>query len=468
MKKQKTSRAAFFMTGIALAFAVENSQAAATVDVTFGDTIYTIDSMAASYDTQSTTFTFSAQPWWGDTTTADFFAQAVGGQLGFPNFNNFTPYLPTSVDTNTNTVYATLYPYDKNGAATSNTTSFTTSAVYWMLYVASTAPVPPAIVDMAEFQGTLANVGGSTFVAGPNMLNLSFEGAHHRTLLDNGLAVSVGKGFGVWATADAARYKFPDSSTSLSGDSRTSLGEIGFYKDFTPDAGVIRAGLGVGELRNKQSLTLDGKVKNDGQYVIGEVDHVFSPYLQGSVTAYYGSFDTNITRTYTTSYGRDTSTGKTKTKVNAVRLRADFTSSRPAGGIGFTPYLVYTWSRTKVDAYTETGGAFPVSYNSGSKDNSTFRAGLDMKKDLGSANRLIVNAQLVHSTDGSTPTISGSISGVGAYSVSGADVPSTWGRLTADIDHRFSDKSVATVGINASSRGLDPSYGVTVSYRRAF
>lgn len=455
MKKKQISQSIVMAGFIATLTATGNPQAA--VNVTYNNTVYTVDKTASTYN--NPTFSYSSQPWWGNVAAADFFAQSVGFQLGNPNFAIEPPYLATSVNLGSNIVSARRYPRDILGRTITNNVSFATNALFWMLYVTGSAPVL-AIQNKAEFDLTLSSAGQGAYAAGTTLPNLSFEGAHHRTLLDNGLAAGIGRGYGMWATADTAKYKEISS--------KTGLGEIGLYMDTGTGENVMRSGLGVGKLRHNQSLALNGKVENGGQYLIGEIDRAFGPKLLGSITFYYGSFDTRITRNYTTSLGLDTSIGKTRTTTKAVRLRLDFADAGSIGGIELSPYLAYTLSHTKVGAYTETGGAFPASYNGGSNMNSMIRAGLEMKKDLGGANRLVVNSQLVHAIGDGSLAISGNISGVGPYSVAGSGVRRNWARLTADIDHTLSDKSVATVGFNVGTRGLGPSYGVTIGFRRAF
>jgi uncharacterized protein with beta-barrel porin domain len=212
----------------------------------------------------------------------------------------------------------------------------------------------------------------------------------------------------------------------------------------------------------------DGYATYNGQYLLAEVDTRFAPHFQGTINAYYGNFDTKVSRDYQIVSGIGTSTGRTDTASMALRLRVAMPDVASLGKLSLSPYAAYTWSRGVTDAYTETGGTFPASYNENKTTHNNFRVGLGTQMPLGESTKLVVNAEAVHSTDGKTSGASGQIIGLNTFTIPGQSVRQTWARLMVDVDHTLTDKSLVSLGLNASSQGGDPSYGGTISYRVAF
>ncbi|MBU1666511.1 MAG: HAF repeat-containing protein, partial [Gammaproteobacteria bacterium] len=156
-------------------------------------------------------------------------------------------------------------------------------------YEAWLARVGPAgsgiLLDIPAFNASLIEAGARGARAGVDLPNLTMFGAHHRSLLDNGLARTANGACG-WATADAARIQ--------NSDSRLELAEVGVCKDI----GTTRIGLGVGQGWERQDWSLGGGAKLDGQHLIAEVDNAFGNGLEAGVTAYYGRFGTEMRRHY--------------------------------------------------------------------------------------------------------------------------------------------------------------------------
>ncbi|MES2408438.1 MAG: autotransporter domain-containing protein [Pseudomonadota bacterium] len=319
-----------------------------------------------------------------------------------------------------------------------------------------TAPVPNTggFIVVRQFNQSVSNTSNAIAQIGASLPGLSLNGAHHRTLLDSGLARSE-NGSCAWATADAAHL---DSSRS-----DMQLAEAGVCKDFA----ATRVGFGVGQAWTQQSLDQDGRAKYDGQYLIAEIDHIFNHGIEASLTGYYGRFDANIKRNYQNGATIDTSIGNTTATSTAVRLRLDWLDMARLGRFTLSPYTAYAWSQIKMGAYAETGGSFPVAYSSDPSSSNDLRVGLTGKAPLSATTDLRLSAEAIHRFESSTGA-NVEVTGLYSFSVAGQSVRQNWARVNADIDHRLTNSSLLTVGVNAGTTGGDPSWGVTAGCRMSF
>ena len=324
------------------------------------------------------------------------------------------------------------------------------------VWLARVSAIGSGIVNLAAFNQSVINTGSSVTMVGANMPDLTMEGAHHRTLLDSGLGRTNGNGMGAWATADAAHFNANKSDLQLA--------EAGVFKDI----GAARIGLGVGQAWNRQGMDLGGGATYNGQYLIAETDYMFTPHIEGSITGYYGSFATNVNRNYQNGATIATSSGNTRTTSGSLRVRLDWLDMAKVGRFTLSPYAAYTWSQANVGAYTESGGGFPVSYNASTTNNNAVRVGTGAKTPINGSTDLVINTEAVHSMESSTSGTSGQIIGLGGFAVPGQNIRQNWIRMMVDIDHRLTDKSLISVGVNAGTTGGDPSYGGTVSYHASF
>lgn len=322
-------------------------------------------------------------------------------------------------------------------------------------WLARVAPTGSGFINPAAFDATVIEAGARAAQAGASLPNLALFGAHHRSLLDAGLARTQ-DGLCAWATADAAGY---DDS-----DTRAELAEVGLCKD----VGSARFGVGVGRAWARQDWQLGGDARYDGQYVIAELANAFAGGLEASVTGYYGRFDADLRRHYHNGAIIDRSVGRPDARSSALRVRLDWKDFARTGGLVFSPYAAYTHTWTTVDGYTETGGGFPVAYGTSKWRSGDLRAGLAAATALSERTALRIAGEAAHRTDDSTDGVKGQVIGLWDFSLPGEKVKQNWMRVTVDVDHRFSARSVLTVGASAATDGGDPNWGLTLAYRASF
>lgn len=308
--------------------------------------------------------------------------------------------------------------------------------------------------DPIAYERGLAEAGSQSVQAGVGLSNLSLSGAHHRSLLDDGLVQSA-KGSCVWTTVDAARQNKTNTDMALA--------EAGACQDI----GNTRIGAGVGYASARQDWALGGSAKFTSQYFIAEAATRIGNSYEASLLGYYGKVSTELNRNYQNGAAVDTSSAQPDADAIALRARLDWKNAATLGRFSLSPYAIYSWMKTSLDAYTETGGGFPATYAAATWRSSDLRLGAAGKAVLSESTDLRIGLEAAHRFDDSTNGVSGTANSL-PFNLQGADIDQTWARVTVDADHRFSSSTVLSVGANAASSGGDPSWGVTAGIRTRF
>jgi len=311
------------------------------------------------------------------------------------------------------------------------------------------------LLDIPAFNATVHEAGSQGVQNGVVVTNLALYGSHHRTLLDSGL-VRRQNGACAWATADAARYN--------STDTRIGLIEAGVCKDFS----TARIGAGVGQTWSRQTWSLGGGAKYDGQYLVVEAANAFDNGMEGSVLGYYARFNTDLRRNYMNGAAVDSSTATPQATSTALRLRLDWKNLAKLANFSFSPYLAYTRAETRLDAYTETGGGFPALYDATTTRSTDLRLGLSAKRTFFYTTDVNLSLEAAHRFEHNVGAVNGEIIGLGSFSVSGQAVKQDWVRAILDVDHRLTDKSALVMSIKSATAGKDASWGISLGYRVAF
>jgi hypothetical protein len=284
---------------------------------------------------------------------------------------------------------------------------------------------------------------------------LTLFGAHHRSILDNGLASASGGSCG-WTTAD---YAHNDASHT-----RMGLVEAGACHDIN----TARIGVGIGQAWAKQDWSLGGRAEYSGQYLIVEAANEFANGIQPSLAAVYGRFSATLARNYRNGAAIDTSLGAPGATSTAIRLRLDWKNAAHVGSVSVSPFAAYTRVRSNLDGYTETGGGFPVRFDGSSTVTNDFRVGVAGALALDGSTDLHMGLEAVSRDDDNGSGTSGQVLGLWKFSMPGTRINRTWARITTDVDHRLSKNTLITAGANAGGNGGDPSWGVTAGVRVSF
>jgi len=317
------------------------------------------------------------------------------------------------------------------------------------------------LLDMVAFNATLAEAGSRAIQDGVVVTDLALYGSHHRTLLDNGLARRAdSNGTCAWSTADAARQNNTDT--------RMSLFEVGVCKDIAGIAKLTRVGVGVGQSWARQGWTLGGGAKYRGQYLVAEAASAFDNGVEASVLAYYARFDTDLRRHYLNGAAVDVSSASPDATSTAMRARLDWKDHIALAGLKLSPYLVYTRTETTLDAYTESGGAFPAAFDAITTCSTDLRLGITFDAVLSSAMTLKLSLEGAHRFESNVGAVNGQIIGLGSFNVPGRAVKQDWLRVILDLDYRLTQKSALTFSLKSATAGSDASWGGSLGYRVMF
>jgi hypothetical protein len=192
--------------------------------------------------------------------------------------------------------------------------------------------------------------------------------------------------------------------------------------------------------------------------------------LVASVLGLYGRFDADLQRGYGTA-GSGVSRGKTNVDAYSARGRLDWRNAFSLGSVQFSPAIAYTLTRTRADAYQETGGLAPAAFAGHSHTASEIRASLFGDYTLSEATTLDVNAEYVHRLDSNGGAIVvANVLGVSniSNSFAGSKTRQDWVRLGTDLQHRFDNRNVVTLSGHVATAGQDADYSAAISYRFAF
>lgn len=313
-------------------------------------------------------------------------------------------------------------------------------------------------VGVSDIMAWMSSVNNAqrTYTAGYNLAVVALEGAHHRPLMSYD---DMGKERATWVTGDFA-------NSSRRRDVNVASGEVGTsWKAGTNGVFGVAAGYG----SQREDLPLDGRNDVTGNYMFAEYDHRLSSGWIVSVLGMVGSWDAEILRGYLDAGLPDQSYGETGVTTRTARLRFDAPTLVTVGGFGLSPFISYSVTQTEVDAYTETGGAFPASYNAQKHQSEEGRLGLVASRDLTTSTRLRLSAEAVHRFDGQGPALSGQdITGGVAFELDGSDPSPDCVRYGLDIDHKLTPTTMLSFSAFGSSTGEIPDVSGAISLRHAF
>jgi outer membrane autotransporter protein len=137
------------------------------------------------------------------------------------------------------------------------------------------------------------------------------------------------------------------------------------------------------------------------------------------------------------------------------------------GGISFSPYGELSYLHTNMDAYTESGGGFPVAYDTLEDDATDLHLGVNASYPLSNKTQLFGLLEGVHRFNDSAAPISGEVIGLFPFALSGEDYNRNWLRFGAGVAARLGP-GVASLMVTATTEGEAPSAWLAGTYQVAF
>ena len=305
----------------------------------------------------------------------------------------------------------------------------------------------------------LSSINGQNRIynAGVTLAGLPLEGAHHRPMLSFD---RMGKEHQAWATGDFG-------SSSNTRDLSVTTGEAGINWN-VGKTGLIGFAAGHGE--QNQSLAFNGSSSTKGDYAIVEYDYrPEGTQWIVSLLGMVGSWEAKTNRGYTSGGSTDFSFGVADIISRSARLRVDAPSLVTFGGFGFAPYASYSVTQTVVGGYTETGGAFPATFDEQTHNAQEARLGVTAAKDLSAATKLLLTVEAIHRFDGAGPSLTGQdVTGGVSFSLPGTAPRADCVRFGFDVDHKLNENTLLNVSAHVATVGEEHDVSAAISIRRAF
>ncbi len=334
---------------------------------------------------------------------------------------------------------------------------FDSSELTNLISFAPAAPAAPA--GVADIPAWMSSITGAnrTYMIGSTLAGLPLEGAHHRPMLSFD---RMGKESQAWATGDFG-------SSSRTRDVHVTSGEAGINWNLGKS---FLFGVAGGHAVQNQDLAFGGSSATKGDFAIAELDYrPEGTQWIVSLLGMVGSWESKTNRGYTSGGSTDSSFGVADTITRSARLRVDAPALVTFGGFGFAPYASYTVTQTIVGAYTETGGAFPASFNEQEHNATEGRAGITASKDLSAATKLLLTVEAIHRFDGAGPALTGQdITGGVTFNVAGTAPRADCVRFGFDVDHKLSADTLLNISAHVSTVGEAHDVSAAISIRRAF
>ncbi|MCY0147649.1 hypothetical protein OEG84_07955 [Hoeflea sp. G2-23] len=309
------------------------------------------------------------------------------------------------------------------------------------------------LITLTDLNATLGNAA-ATNATTVNGLGLLLNGAGSRPL-DRRAPEQRNI---AWVGGDLGR---DDHGTR---DGSVALGEVGVGRNI----GAIQLNGAIGVSGNSQSsafggttdvLTTYAKLETIGQLYATDAGSIWG-VLTG--TALIGGAD--ITRNYRANGGLiSTSRGKTDVSGFGIRGRLQLEGFVPF----FSPYVEGSHARACMAGYTETGGAFPASFNRLCDTSTEARIGMDARIPVTETFNLIGTLEAVHRFESAGSNATGQVVGLGAFNLTTAAYEQDWARAGLGVEAKFGDATFSVVG-NVTSSGETANAWVGASVRTAF
>jgi probable HAF family extracellular repeat protein len=319
-------------------------------------------------------------------------------------------------------------------------------------FIARVSSDGSGLVTLAEVQNSLyAAAHGSTMAT--SFATTAINGAHGRPL---SRLVDAGQRT-FWLAGDWGR----DDHGSRSGD--LGLAEAGLGYNFGP----LQVNVSLGQTWAQQRLTLDGRAKVDGTYLMAEALVPVTGKLWATLGAYGHWGDADLRRAYLSGGLPDYSTARPAVQTCGMRARLDWDNALHAGSADFSPYVDLTYSEARLDAYTETGGGFPARFDARRDRATDLRLGSNVTYPLMGNLRLLGTLEAVHRFERSGTRATGEVIGMFGFDLAGLRNKQDWLRLGGGIEGPFAGGK-AMLSINATTQGEAPNVWLAANWQVAF
>lgn len=287
------------------------------------------------------------------------------------------------------------------------------------------------------------------------LLDLTLDGSHHLPL--KSMPKSSGECF--WINGDWSDKKTTGTDTQLL--------EIGSCLDLNIDT---RIGLGLGKSKSNKVILNETSFQINGNYLYSEIGTtpLENKSIVLSMSAFLGSWDSDITRYYLNSLSYDSSTGTPNILMTGVKARADYMDLFNVGNFSVSPSIGLTRSSVKTDAYLETGGGFPAQFDKQTLFRTVARIGIKGEKDIKDFGRLRIMADHFYETSSSNSSITGSIPGWTSFNIDSNHSNNDSSKIAFELDQRIDKDSLLSTMVSFKSDDEKWNNLTAISYKYGF
>lgn len=231
--------------------------------------------------------------------------------------------------------------------------------------------------------------------------------------------------------------------------------------------GSVQLNAALGQTWARQDLTLNGHAHTDGTYLLAEALIPVAGKLWATLGGYVLEGDAEVRRGYLNAGTPDASTGTPNVGTWGLRARLEWDNAYQLGSAEASPYVDLSFARTRMGAYTETGGGFPARFDARKDKATELRVGVNLSKPLSGDMRLLGTLEVAHRFERRSAGASGEVVGLFAFDLEGVRNQRSWVRGGLGLSGRMAG-GLASVTLNLTSQGEAPSAWLGVRWQKAF
>jgi probable HAF family extracellular repeat protein len=319
-------------------------------------------------------------------------------------------------------------------------------------FIARVSSIGAGLITLNNLHRSLADTvsGGSVALLSGNLI---IHGAHSRPLIRR---VATGQN-NFWLAGDWGR----DDHGTRDGD--LGLAEIGFGRNF----GVAQINVSLGHTWADQKQATKGSAEVDGAYLQAESLIPVSNNLWAVLGGYYHWGNTDLRRGYLNAGVPDFSKGSPDVDTWGLRARLEWDQAWKLGDAYLSPYADLSFSKARLDSYTEVGGGFPAHFNSRTEHATELHLGVNGAKPLTSHANLVGVMEVAHRFENNGARTSGEVIGLSGFDLDGRKNQQNWLRAGVGVEGKLAGGK-GSLMLNATTRGEIPNAWLAANWQMAF
>ncbi|MGB1238474.1 MAG: autotransporter domain-containing protein [Pseudomonadales bacterium] len=313
---------------------------------------------------------------------------------------------------------------------------------------------PAGVININDFSRTLDEVS-KTMIHHNSLQSLIINGVHSNPLQGR---VAAGQKT-VWLAGDVAK------ADSKETDGRQMIGEIGVGYGLSD---TVNLRLSVGRTDNDIDTRYGGNISAQGFYLYPEViANLNDRGLVGTFSALYSRKEASIKRGYLNGAAVNFSAGDTDVQSVGARVRFDWENAFALKHWKMTPYVNLSVVRTKTDAYTETGGSFPVSWQAVKERETIASIGVDGRYQFDPLTQVQLRLEGSRNFDDVSSNVDGQVIGLNSFRLDGVQLERNWVRAGVGIERKFGRGTLGAM-LNVTTEQEGANNWLNLSYRVDF